>query len=110
MELFVDLPRRAATVKVEGIASQVGKRVRFAGWLITGKTVSTKQGEAMEFLTFEDETGLIETTFFPKTYARYCHLLTTGRPYLLSGLVEEDFGAVTVTVEAVALLSTRQYC
>lgn len=43
----------------------VGRRVRFAGWLLTGKLVSTKTGEAMEFLTFEDETGMVETTFFP---------------------------------------------
>ncbi|MEE4164567.1 MAG: DNA polymerase III subunit alpha, partial [Desulfocapsaceae bacterium] len=38
----------------------VGRTVWFSGWLLTGKLVSTKTGEVMEFLTFEDETGLVE--------------------------------------------------
>ena len=54
----------------------------------------------MEFLTFEDETGLVETTFFPEAYRRFCHLLDRERPYLLSGKVEEDWGAVTLTVDS----------
>jgi DNA polymerase III alpha subunit len=43
----------------------VGRRVRLAAWLITGKVVHTRHGDPMEFLTFEDETGIVETTFFP---------------------------------------------
>jgi len=81
------------------------RRICFTGWLLTGKLVSTRTGEVMEFLTFEDETGLVETTFFPKIYRRYAHLLISGNPYLLMGLVEEDYGAVTLTVESVRLLT-----
>jgi len=79
----------------------VGRTVYFAGWLLTGKLVSTKSGEVMEFLTFEDETGMVETTFFPGTYKRYAHLLAGRKPYLLCGLVESDYGAVTLTVDRV---------
>lgn len=81
------------------------KRVCFVGLLLTGKLVSTRTGEVMEFLTFEDETGLVETTFFPKVYRRYAHILASGKVYLLKGLVEEDYGARTMTVESVKLLS-----
>jgi error-prone DNA polymerase len=86
----------------------VGGIVRFSGWLLTRKLVSTKTGEPMEFLTFEDETGIIETTFFPKTYKRYAHLLRSNRPYVLQGLVEEDFGAVTLTVKMLHLIGSDQ--
>jgi error-prone DNA polymerase len=79
----------------------IGKKIWFAGWLITGKLVRTKSNEPMEFLTFEDETGLVETTFFPRTYQQYAYLLRAGFPFWLYGLVEEDFGAVTLTVERV---------
>jgi DNA polymerase-3 subunit alpha/error-prone DNA polymerase len=102
MELYADAVRRAGAVKAADLSHCVGRRIRFAGWLITGKVVETKQGEPMEFLTFEDETGLVETTFFPETYRRFCHLLDRERPYLLSGKVEEDWGAVTLTVEQAA--------
>jgi DNA polymerase-3 subunit alpha/error-prone DNA polymerase len=77
------------------------RRVRFLGWLITGKIVGTKKGEAMEFLSFEDETGLMECTLFPKVYEQHCHLLAVCGPLLLEGYLEEDFAARTLTVERV---------
>ncbi len=86
------------------LARHQNRRVTVSGWLITGKKVRTKHGDPMEFLTFEDETGLIETTFFPKTYHRYCHMIDTGRPYLLTGKVEEDWGVCTLNVTKVGIL------
>ena len=47
----------------------------------------------MEFLTFEDEGGIVETTFFPAVYDRFCHMVSRNRPYILYGKVEEDWGA-----------------
>jgi error-prone DNA polymerase len=70
-----------------------------AGWLITGKVVRTQKGDAMQFLTFEDECGRIETTFFPDAYRRFCHLFDENRPYVLHGRVEQDWGAITLTVD-----------
>jgi DNA polymerase-3 subunit alpha/error-prone DNA polymerase len=89
------------TVKAAELVRCVGRSVQFAGWLLTGKMVSTKTGEVMEFLTFEDETGIVETTFFPGAYRRYAHILASRKPYLLNGLVESDYGAVTLTVDLV---------
>jgi DNA polymerase-3 subunit alpha/error-prone DNA polymerase len=82
----------------------IGRRIWFAGWLLTGKLVRTKSNEPMEFLTFEDETELVETTFFPRAYQQYAYMLSTGHPYWLRGAVDEDFGAVTLTVEKVERL------
>ncbi len=92
-------------VKVSQLRSCVGRRIRCAAWLLTGKLVSTKSGDIMEFLTFEDETGLVETTFFPGIYRRYAHLLSSSRAYVLSGIVEQDYGAITLTVEQVISLT-----
>ncbi|RJO66498.1 MAG: hypothetical protein C4523_12295 [Myxococcales bacterium] len=69
--------------------------------LITGKVVSTHRGDPMEFVTFEDETGVVEATFFPDAYRRFCARLDYGRPYLLSGKADEQFGATTLTVDEV---------
>jgi DNA polymerase-3 subunit alpha/error-prone DNA polymerase len=101
MTFFSDAVKRAGCIPAKDIRKCVGRTIRIAGWLITGKKVRTKRGDTMEFLTFEDDTGLVETTFFPDTYERFCHLLDWGRPYLLSGLVEENWGAVTLTVDGV---------
>jgi error-prone DNA polymerase len=99
MELFAQQLHKRRTVRAVDLPRFIGRRVRLAGWLITGKVVSTKTGDPMEFLTFEDETGIAETTFFPQTYRRFCHIIDRQRPYLLTGKVEENWGTLTLTVE-----------
>ena len=101
MELYGQTLQKLKTVKAVDLPHHLGRRVRLAGWLITGKVVTTKHGDPMEFLTFEDETGIVETTFFPDTYHRFCHMIDRQRPYLLTGKVEEDWGAITLTVDRV---------
>jgi error-prone DNA polymerase len=105
MSLFGEAARRAGALPAREVVRRVGRRVTFAGWLITGKVVHTKRGDPMEFLTFEDDSGIIETTFFPQAYNRFCHLLDRGRPYLLRGLVEQNWGAATLTVDRVQILA-----
>ncbi|MBI3267373.1 MAG: hypothetical protein HYZ53_00005 [Planctomycetes bacterium] len=58
----------------------------------------------MEFVSFEDTTGIYETTFFPQAYGRFCRLLNRSRPYVLRGKVEEDQGSISLVVEQVSLL------
>ena len=99
-ETFKDLN----AIKAVDLPNMVGRQIRFAGWLITGKLVRTRQGEAMKFLTFEDDTGVVETVFFPRTYNRFSHLLDNGYPYFLSGRVENDWGAISLTVNKVSRL------
>jgi DNA polymerase-3 subunit alpha/error-prone DNA polymerase len=99
MELFAEKLQTRRTVKAVDLPRFIGQQVRLAGWLITGKVVSTKKGDPMEFLTFEDETGIVETTFFPQAYRRFCHIIDRNRPYLLTGKLEQDWGAITLTVD-----------
>jgi len=84
----------------EILRSGPGRKVSFLGWCISGKTVATRTGQVMEFVSFEDETGMVECTFFPAVWRRSCHLLEPGRPLLLEGVVEEDFRARTLRVMA----------
>lgn len=71
--------------------------------------MSSKKGEPMEFVTFEDQTGLYDATFFPTTYRQYCHLLASNQGYLITGLVEEHFSTVTVTVSRLRPLSSPEW-
>ncbi|MBW1998380.1 MAG: DNA polymerase III subunit alpha, partial [Deltaproteobacteria bacterium] len=91
-------------VKASELASHVGERVTTIGWMVTGKTVHTKEGDPMRFVSFEDTTGLYETVFFPGAYHRFCHMLSGSRPYVLKGQVQEEFGAITLTVHWIGFL------
>ena len=88
------------------MAHYVGHTITMVGWLITEKFAETKQGLPMEFATFEDTTALYDATLFPDVYRRCCHLLSGDCPYVLHGLVEEQFGVVTLTVHDLRILST----
>jgi DNA polymerase-3 subunit alpha/error-prone DNA polymerase len=102
--LWAEALAAAGALPAAELSRRIGRRVRVAGWPVSGKVVHTRAGEAMEFLTFEDQSAIFETTFFPATYRRFCHLLEGERPYLLEGQVESDWGAVTLTVERLAPL------
>jgi error-prone DNA polymerase len=91
-------------VKARDLHTQVGKQVTTIGWQVTGKTVHTKDGDPMKFISFEDTTGIYETVLFPKVYDRYCHMLNKTRPYILKGKVEETFGAVNLRVDWLGFL------
>lgn len=92
-------------IHAQDLPRHVGTTVRLLGWMVTEKIVSTKHGEPMEFVTFEDRTGLYDATFFPDTYRRYCHLLASAQAYLITGEVEEHFAAVTLTVKTLQSLT-----
>jgi DNA polymerase III alpha subunit len=86
-------------------AARAAIHPRSAGCRITGKEVRTKAGDPMAFPTVEEETGFVETTFFPKTDDRFRHHIDHGRPYLPGGKVEQNRGATPLTVSHVRALS-----
>ncbi|KPL08990.1 hypothetical protein AMJ71_07640 [candidate division TA06 bacterium SM1_40] len=104
LTLFEDELRDISYVEGKDLGRYAGRRVSTVGWWVTSKLVTTKTDEPMEFVSFEDTTAIYETTFFPRAYRRFCHMLSRTRPYLLWGKVEEDFGAITFTVDDVAFL------
>ena len=84
--------------------AHVGKLVTCVGMLTTAKPVHTIKDEPMEFVTFDDGTGLIETVIFPDVYRKVVALLFGSGPYVMRGKVEESYGAVTLTVTALERL------
>jgi len=81
------------------VPAHVGKQVRVAGLLVASRRARTKENLFMEFVTLEDETGMVEVTLFPVTYQKYGHLVTSRGPFLIEGRVEDQFGALTISVE-----------
>jgi DNA-directed DNA polymerase III PolC len=91
-------------VPASELAQHVGQRIWVLGWPITRKEVMTKEGEPMEFFSFEDRTAIYETVFFPKAFRRFCQDLDMDRAYLLGGRVESEFGTVSLNVQSVRKL------
>ncbi len=104
LTLYQDKIKKLSYVPAKDLRFFIGKQVTTIGWLVTRKLISTKKNEMMEFISFEDTTDLYETVFFPRTYQKFCYLLSYSRPYVLRGKVEEEFDAVTLNVSQVKFL------
>jgi error-prone DNA polymerase len=100
MALFADTVRAVHAVPGPELARHVGKLVTCVGMLTTAKPIHTIKDEPMEFVTFDDGAGLIETVIFPDVYRKVVSLLFGTGPYVMRGRVEESYGAVTLTVTA----------
>ena len=104
LSLYAKLLQHLSYVRACDLKQHVGREIPVIGWLITGKVVHTKDDEPMEFISFEDTTAIYETVFFPEVYRKFCRMLSNARPYLLRGVVEEDFGAISLTVKHIEYL------
>ncbi|HEY9383816.1 MAG TPA: hypothetical protein VIP80_09870, partial [Gemmatimonadales bacterium] len=90
--------RRFRLVQSTALQRHVGRQVLCAGMLTTAKPVHTAKDEPMQFATFDDGGGLIETVLFPEVHRTRGHVLFDQGPFVFRGTVEEEFGAVTVTI------------
>ena len=108
LSLFEKELKTFSYVKAIDLKKHIGKHVWTIGWMVTAKVISTKNNDPMEFITFEDTTETYECTFFPEIYRQFCHKLSYTKPYLLYSFVEEDFGAVTLTVKNLRFLQEGQ--
>ena len=110
-----DLPRGRMRCKDVGPHLK-GRRIHITAMSITRKDVtalvaqdkaghplSDPQEEPMSFATFEDETGLLETVWFPETYRAFGSCLDSIAPVVLTGKVEVDHGVPTLTVASAKL-------
>ncbi len=104
LTLYEEELARIPHIEARDLLAHAGRRVRMVGWYVTGKVVTTKRSEPMEFVSFEDTTDIFETVFFPAAYARFCQVLSRSRPYLLEGRVEQSHGVATLNVRKVRLL------
>jgi DNA polymerase III alpha subunit len=98
MDLFSEQLARLRVVRSIDLTRHVGRSVVCAGMLTTSKPVHTVKDEPMEFATFDDGQGLIEAVLFPDIYRSRGHVLFDQGPFVFRGKVEEEFGAITVTV------------
>ncbi len=98
MDLHRERLRRWRLTPSTELHHHVGETVLCAGMLTTAKSVHTAKDEPMQFATFDDGHGLIETVMFPDIHMKRSHVLFDQGPFLFKGVVEQEFGAISVTV------------
>ncbi|KNZ42888.1 DNA polymerase III subunit alpha [Acetobacterium bakii] len=64
-----------------------GQQVSIGGLILELKTMMTKKGQMMCFVTLEDLYGRIEVVVFPKTYDDYRRYLKQDQPVIIKGRI-----------------------
>jgi DNA polymerase III alpha subunit len=96
MRLF-SIPQSRGLSNSRDLGQHIGRVVSVRGLVATTRNVWTEDERAVQFVTLEDEYGLIEVTLFAGTCQQVPYL--TMGPYTATGVVEERFGALTLTAK-----------
>ena len=75
LELYKDKLKNLPITPSSKFKEKLGEKVLAVGWMITRKLTETKNGEPMEFVSFEELDGIYETIFFPKAFRKFYHFL-----------------------------------
>lgn len=105
MELVREAAKSHGAIPTTELGRHVGETVSIAGFLVTERRVRTKKGRYMKFWMLEDLSGTVEAVLFPDAYERLGPLLAGPGPFLVSGIVRRDHGALSFDVRSASLLS-----
>jgi DNA polymerase III subunit alpha len=90
---------RQGCIPSHRLAEHVGERVRFAGIVAAARRVALVRPAVTQFLSLEDEHGLVEARLSPAAYGRLHARITTPGPFLVTALVREQQGALYLGID-----------
>ncbi|PIQ76074.1 DNA polymerase III subunit alpha [Candidatus Peregrinibacteria bacterium CG10_big_fil_rev_8_21_14_0_10_49_24] len=81
---------------------EVGKKIKIAGIQEGVKKITTKKGDTMAIVFFEDPSGKIEVTLFPRTYAEVADVLEKPDSFLvIDGVLDLRAGQLQLRANAI---------
>jgi DNA-directed DNA polymerase III PolC len=86
---------------------RLGRKATVLGVVSASRRIRTEAGEPMLFLTIEDATGLVETVVFPGVYRAVVDTLEERGPLVVTGRVEDHYGALTLVAEDITPAARR---
>ncbi len=100
----------AGEITAEESRYQDRQAVRLFGLISSKKTMNTKSGQMMCFLTLEDRSGSVEVVLFPSVYRDFSALLQSGEALVIEGRVSvrEDEAPKVLADRLISLADFRK--
>ncbi|MCD7032789.1 DNA polymerase III subunit alpha [Metabacillus sp. GX 13764] len=108
VSLFAMQLRHENAVKIEQAYKMAGRRLKTGALISKVRTIRTKKGEAMAFISLSDETGDMEAVIFPQAFAKHSTLIRQGALLLLEGKADQRDGRLQLLIEHAAPLEERE--
>ena len=90
IDQYEDEVKHFISSRIVELKPQRGTKVTVAGLLIALRTMKTKRGATLCFLTLDDRSGRVEVALFSKAYESYRHLLIKDNLLVVKGEVSND--------------------
>lgn len=78
------------TARIVDLKPDRDQEVVVAGLVVAMRTMNSRKGDRMAFITLDDRTGRIELAVFPESYRQYRELLVKDRLLVVKGSVSVD--------------------
>ncbi len=88
LELSINYQHAVTATCTDITPARKGRGVAVLGMVAGVRTITTKKGDRMAFVTLEDMNGNCDVTVFPKTYEKAKGMLEEGRIVLVRGRVD----------------------
>ena len=82
--------------------------VRIGGLVQSTKTIKTKKGDLMAFVTIEDMHGAVEIIVFSRLFADTRDLLVEDHPVLIQGQVQKDEKSIKILADTVIAIDAAE--
>ncbi|HZH58025.1 MAG TPA: DNA polymerase III subunit alpha [Metabacillus sp.] len=84
---------------IDQLPLKVDRKASIGAMVGTIRTIRTKKGEVMAFLSLGDETGEVDAVMFPQTFSKYSEKAKDGLVYLFAGKVEKRHDKVQFIIQ-----------
>ncbi|KEF39578.1 DNA-directed DNA polymerase III PolC [Schinkia azotoformans MEV2011] len=99
IEPYNDLLKKTKAIKVANLQTEVGAPVHMGALIVDQRTIKTKKGDQMAFLTLSDDTGELDAVVFPLTFKKLNNLLKKGEILFIQGKIEEREGKLQLIID-----------
>ena len=82
--------------------------VRIGGLVQAAKTIKTKKGDLMAFVTIEDMHGAVEVIVFSRLFAESKDLLVEDQPVLIQGQVQKDEKSIKLLADTLIAIDAAE--
>lgn len=90
LELYEEELKHIVTTKISTLRPQQGQSVIVAGLVVAVRTMMSKRGDKMAFVSLNDRSGRMEVAVFSDVYAEYRYLIQTDQLLVVEGEASVD--------------------
>lgn len=108
MRILREEADRLSCVTSARLSQCLGRVVSFAGIVAATRNAPVAEGGTMQFMTLEDEHGLVEAHLSPERWPHLHPVLATPGPYLVRGRVQRRQGALFLQIEELSPFHERE--